>query len=69
MHQSQTHAPVPLDHFLSRGGTLSGAIAQDQITKKVLRTGQCERAVDGVAENLERELHLEKSVSIILRLS
>ena len=65
MHQSQTHAPVPLDHFLSRGGTLSGAIMQDQISKKVLRTGQCERAVDGVAENLERELHLEKSVSIL----
>ncbi|KAF5329510.1 hypothetical protein D9619_009320 [Psilocybe cf. subviscida] len=61
VHQSQTHAPVPLEHFLQRGGTLSGAIGQDEITKKMLRSGQCLREVDGVAEQLERELKLGRS--------
>lgn len=63
VHQSQTHAPVPLEHFLSRGGTLRGAISQDAIAKKVLRSGQCSREVDGVAETLERDLRLKGTVS------
>ncbi|KAF9484759.1 hypothetical protein BDN70DRAFT_849033 [Pholiota conissans] len=61
VHQSQTHAPVPLEHFLSRGGSLSGAVSQEEIGSKVLNTGQCAREVEGVAEKLERDLNLAPS--------
>ncbi|KAF8963292.1 hypothetical protein BDZ97DRAFT_1042457 [Flammula alnicola] len=63
VHQSMTHAPVALEHFLQRGGTLEGAIPQAQISEKVLHGGQCVREVDGVAETLERDLNLGKSSS------
>ncbi|KAJ3512697.1 hypothetical protein NLJ89_g3366 [Agrocybe chaxingu] len=61
VHQSQTHAPVPLEHFLQRGGILTGAVSQDDIRSKILHGGHCSRDVDGIAEKLEKELHLGKS--------
>lgn len=59
MHQSQTHAPVPMEHFLSRGGAMEGAVTQNEIAGKVLQTGQCGRNVDGVAEKMEKDLNLK----------
>ncbi|KAH9476668.1 hypothetical protein JR316_0010582 [Psilocybe cubensis] len=60
VHQSQTHAPVPMEHFLQRGGTLHGAISQEEISRKVLHTGQCTREVEGIAETMERDLNLKQ---------
>jgi len=64
VHQSQTHAPVPIEHFLQRGGTLEGAVSQDDISRRVLHTGECYREVNGIAETLERDLNLGKAVRI-----
>ncbi|KAF8630098.1 hypothetical protein AX17_005496 [Amanita inopinata Kibby_2008] len=58
VHQSQRHDPVPVEDFLERGGTLTGAIPYEQISAKILHGGQCTRDVDGVAYNLENELRL-----------
>ncbi|PPQ99582.1 hypothetical protein CVT24_005161 [Panaeolus cyanescens] len=58
VHQSQAHAPIPLEHFLQKGGTLEGAVSQDRISEKVLHQGTCTRDVEGVAEDLERDLHI-----------
>ncbi|KAF9039902.1 hypothetical protein BJ165DRAFT_1392774 [Panaeolus papilionaceus] len=58
VHQSQAHAPIPMEHFLQKGGTLEGSISQDKIGGKVLHHGTCTRDVEGVAEDLERNLHL-----------
>lgn len=58
IHQSQTHAPVPLEHFLQKGGTLTGALTHEEIGNRVLFGGDCTREVDGVGERLAKELHL-----------
>ncbi|PFH49285.1 hypothetical protein AMATHDRAFT_48838 [Amanita thiersii Skay4041] len=58
VHQSQSHAPIAIEHFLSKGGTLDGAVPHDQIGSKVLHAGDNTRDVEGLAENLERELRL-----------
>lgn len=58
VHQSQTHKSVPLEHFLDRGGILQNAISADEIGSRVLHVGQCKREVEGVAEDLERELRI-----------
>ncbi|KAF4623392.1 hypothetical protein D9613_002340 [Agrocybe pediades] len=61
VHQSQTHAPVPIEHFLQRGGTLEGAVSQAEISRRVLHSGECYREVKGIAETLERDLNLGKA--------
>jgi hypothetical protein len=58
VHQSQVHDPVPIETFVKA----HGAVPQSAITKKVLQ-GQNSRHVDGVAEELERDLNLGKNVS------
>ena len=58
VHQSQTHAPIPLEQFVDRGGVLTGGVPQDQIAKKVLVGGECTREVEGIAGDLERDLNL-----------
>ncbi|KIK01701.1 hypothetical protein K443DRAFT_553250 [Laccaria amethystina LaAM-08-1] len=55
VHQSQVHDPVPIETFVKA----HGAVPQSAITKKVLQ-GQNSRHVDGVAEELERDLNLGK---------
>lgn len=56
VHQSQVHDPVPIETFVKKA---HGAVPQSAIKKKVLH-GQSSRHVDGVAEELERDLHLGK---------
>ncbi|KAF9007148.1 hypothetical protein BDQ17DRAFT_1540177 [Cyathus striatus] len=63
VHQSQTHAPVPIEHFLNRGGALKGAVSQEQVTNKVLHGGHCTREVDGIADNLTRSLGLTEQTT------
>ncbi|EAU87427.2 hypothetical protein CC1G_02186 [Coprinopsis cinerea okayama7 len=60
VHQSQTHAPIPMDHFVERGGALRGGTTPDVVEKTLLREGKCIRTVDGVAEDMEKRLHLGK---------
>ncbi|PPQ82785.1 hypothetical protein CVT25_009280 [Psilocybe cyanescens] len=60
VHQSQTHAPVPMEHFLQRGGTLHGATSHEEISRRVLHSGECTREVDGIAETMERDLNLKQ---------
>ncbi|RXW17271.1 hypothetical protein EST38_g8585 [Candolleomyces aberdarensis] len=64
VHQSQTHAPIPLEHFVERGGVLKGGISQADISAKVLHGGECTREIDGVAQDLEKELNLSGSKMI-----
>ncbi|KAJ2921159.1 hypothetical protein H1R20_g15937, partial [Candolleomyces eurysporus] len=61
VHQSQTHAPIPLEHFVERGGVLKGGISQADISAKVLHGGECTREIDGIAQDLEKELNLSGS--------
>ncbi|TFK32938.1 hypothetical protein BDQ12DRAFT_670668 [Crucibulum laeve] len=64
IHQSQTHAPVAMDHFLQCGGILSGAITQDNIRAKVMNDGGHTREVDGIAETLTRDLGLHDTSNV-----
>ncbi|KAJ2921291.1 hypothetical protein H1R20_g15803, partial [Candolleomyces eurysporus] len=61
VHQSQTHAPIPLEHFVERGGVLKGGMSQADISAKVLHGGECTREIDGIAQDLEKELNLSES--------
>lgn len=36
-----------MENFLNNGGLLKGGVPHDEILKKVLRSGQCVREVDG----------------------
>lgn len=67
VHQSQTHAPIPLEHFVERGGVLKGGISQADISAKVLHGGECTREIDGVAQDLEKELNLSESKMVSFR--
>lgn len=49
-----------MEHFLQRGGTLHGGTSQEDITNKVLASGQCTHEVDGIAETMERDLNLKQ---------
>lgn len=59
VHQSQVHAPIPLNQFVQSGGVVDGGISQDSISSRVLKTGECTREVDGIAADLEKGLGLE----------
>jgi len=61
IHQSQTHNAVPIEHFLQKGGILHNAIPPNDIGSRVLHSGQCTREIDGVADNLAKELKLAES--------
>ena len=58
MHQSKVHQATPLETFVQGHGPIFPGISHDKIGDKVMRHGQCERHVDGIAEQLERELNL-----------
>ncbi|KAF9447644.1 hypothetical protein P691DRAFT_671079 [Macrolepiota fuliginosa MF-IS2] len=58
VHSSQTHDPVPIEHFLERGGRLRDAIGPDEVGSRVLHSGTCSREIDGVADTLAKELKL-----------
>ncbi|KAF6756269.1 hypothetical protein DFP72DRAFT_895076 [Ephemerocybe angulata] len=62
VHQSQTHAPIPLSSFVEKGGVLEGGVRQEDISKKVLHGGDCTRSVDGIASDLENTLQLDSQV-------
>jgi hypothetical protein len=51
-----------MDHFVERGGALRGGTTPDVVEKTLLREGKCIRTVDGVAEDMEKRLHLGKEV-------
>lgn len=61
IHQSQSHDPVPIEHFLKHGGTLEGSVQPKDASAMLLHQGQYVREVDGAAERLEKELHLDNS--------
>lgn len=46
-----------MEAFLAGGGSLDG-VAHDQIGNKVLHPANCERRVDGLGEQLARDLNL-----------
>ena len=64
MHQSKIHQPRPLENFIHGGGAISG-IPHDKIDETMLRHGKCERHVEGIAEQLERELNLGQVCCLI----
>ncbi|KAF5353508.1 hypothetical protein D9756_007975 [Leucocoprinus leucothites] len=61
IHQSQTHNAVPIEHFLKNGGILHNAVPSEDIGSRVLHTGQCTREIDGIADDITRELNLTET--------
>ncbi|KAF8654783.1 hypothetical protein AX16_003438 [Volvariella volvacea WC 439] len=59
IHQTQTHEPITMEHFLEKGGEMSNAFTQKSIASKVLSTGSCIREVEGTGERLMNELHMK----------
>ncbi|TFK26940.1 hypothetical protein FA15DRAFT_754635 [Coprinopsis marcescibilis] len=58
VHQSQMHAPIPMEYFVEHGGSLRGGVSKEEISSRILHTGECTRDVNGVAEQVENNLHL-----------
>ncbi|KAG6860872.1 hypothetical protein C0995_006552 [Termitomyces sp. Mi166 len=56
VHKSQTHAPVTMEHFVQKGGQITGGLMYDQIGSVILRSGECSREVDGEGEKIARKL-------------
>lgn len=61
VHQSKVHQVLPLETFIQEGGSIESGIPKERVGETMMRHGQCERHVDGIAEKLERELHLGPS--------
>ncbi|KAG6851712.1 hypothetical protein C0991_006783, partial [Blastosporella zonata] len=56
VHKSQVHEPVSMDHFIQKGGHITGGLKHDQVGDAVLRNGECTREVDGEGENIVQEV-------------
>ncbi|UZJ55565.1 hypothetical protein CBS101457_004885 [Exobasidium rhododendri] len=61
IHESSTLQAMSRADFLKGGGVL-GSTTKSVQEGNFLATGQCDRKVDGVAEQLEKELHLKSSI-------
>ena len=59
IHQSRTHDPVPIEHFLNHGGSLNNKVQPEDVSATLLPRGQCAREVNGAAEKLEKALRLD----------
>ncbi|PWN23353.1 hypothetical protein BCV69DRAFT_245491 [Microstroma glucosiphilum] len=57
IHESITHDTISKDDFIKSGGILGAKLTGVHQTG-LLNDGKCDRTVDGVAENMERDLHL-----------
>ncbi|KAF8339312.1 hypothetical protein F5887DRAFT_959287 [Amanita rubescens] len=59
IHQSRSHDPVPIEHFLNHGGSLNNEVQPEDVNTVLLARGQCAREVNGTAEKLEKGLRLD----------
>jgi hypothetical protein len=59
IHQSRTHDPVPIEHFLNHGGSLNNEVQPEDVSTVLLARGQCAREVNDAAEKLEKGLRLD----------
>lgn len=59
IHQSRTHDPIPIEHFMNHGGSLDNALQPEAVSADLLPKGQCAREVDGAAERLEKDHRLD----------
>lgn len=60
VHESTHHKPVSKADFLSGGGSLTNKFRSVH-EANLLNTGKCDRTVDGLGEQLEKELGLKSS--------
>lgn len=65
VHESTHHKAVSKEEFLSGGGKLTNSMKSIH-NAKLLNTGKCDRKVDGIAENLERELGIKNTVTPVV---
>lgn len=49
-----------MEHFIGKGGALSGATSRQEIVNKVLHTGECTREVEGLTGEFSKGLHVEE---------
>ncbi len=59
IHQATKLAPITIDEYVQRGGVL-GSPTKHILETKVLPAGQCERSVEGLAEEIIDKLHLSR---------
>ncbi|KAK2460411.1 hypothetical protein APHAL10511_007576 [Amanita phalloides] len=57
IHQSQSHDPIPIEHFLQHGGSLTGTVQPDKVSSMLFQKGQGTRDVSDTTERFQ-DLHV-----------